>query len=355
MGKEFAVVRNVRLVATIVAFLFTSPAIATVNHGDFLGTDVDFKAVSETTTTAGDPEPIWEAPVLSGGGNQLLFTPTSFISSCAGGGNDTTASDLTTNIEAHGGVHIDMIALQEAGDVVLFQSPPFGTAATNASAGLTGTVTVTEDINGTVTPAVVIPFSGTFTPSSSFALPTNFGSNSWKGDMVVDVASAWPNATKVTLSLTNTLGTNCATGVSSATMQKKSVAGPVVALMVNPTPCELNLDKTCCVTQPVLPDFDACGDNDDLVSLTLKFTGAKGGNSSNDQGGHFRCLGRRGLDGPADVTILSNSSTVTATPSSGIGVGDEVVFTSSTGTLPDELKLKLLGYHQRHQYMKIDT
>ena len=62
-------------VAAIAALAFGAalPSLATVNHGDFSGTGVDFNAVSETTTTAGDPEPIWDAPTRPGTGTQLFF------------------------------------------------------------------------------------------------------------------------------------------------------------------------------------------------------------------------------------------------------------------------------------------
>lgn len=349
--------KNPSLFAVIAAFLllFGASSQAQVNHGDFLGTGVDFKAVTETTLTAGDPAVLWDAPSLSASGTNLLWTPNSFISSCnAPSSSDSTASELTTTIEAGAGVHIEIVALQEAGDGTLTTIPPFGVPTTNASAAMTGTVTVLEDISGPIAP-VVIPFSGTFTPASSFALPTNFGGFTWTGDMYVDVASVVPNATKVELALTNTLDTNCGTGaVVASTIQKKIVSGPAVTLMVNPLQCELDLDKTCCVTQPVLPDFDACADNDDIVSLTMEYTGDKCHNSTNDQGKAFRCWGRREVGEPADVTVISPGD-VSATPSTGVSIGEDVVFTSSSGTLSDKLKLKIKGPWQRHQYLKIDT
>jgi hypothetical protein len=352
------VVRNLNLVAAVVAIsaLWAPTAQAQVNHGDFFGTGVDFLAVTEATQTAGDPAELWNAPSLSPDGTNLLFSPNSFISSCnAPSTSDTTESVLTTTLQATSGVHIELVALTESGDGTLTTIPPYGEPGTNASASMTGTVTVIEDINGPIAP-VAIPFSGTFTPSSGFALPTNFGGFNWAGSMSVDVASVVPNATKVEVSITNSLAANCGTGaVVASQIQKKLVSGPAVALMVNPLQCELALDKTCCVTQPVLPDFDACGDDDDIVSLTMEFTGDKAHNSSNDQGRHFRCLGRRAVGGPASVTILDHAAEVSATPSSGIDVGDPVVFSSSTGTLFDELKLKVTGDHYRRQYMKIDT
>lgn len=344
-----------RHLATLVAtslLILAPPALATVNHGDFIGTGVDFLAVSETTQTAGDAEPLWEAPSLGGAGDQLLFFPTNFTSTCSVGTSDVTESVLETTISAQAGVHIETLMLQEAGDAILNSFPPFGTAATNASAGISGMLTVTHDTSGPIAP-VAIPITATFMPSDTFALPTDFGTNSWTGDVLVDVASVVPNATVAELSLVNTLATNCDAGNTSSTIQKKSVAGPSVALMVNPVECELEIDKTCCVTQPALPDLGSC--EGDMVSMTLEYTGDKCAASSNDQGHAFRCLGRRRVGEPADIDVLWDAGEISASPDSNVMKGDQVVFTSSDGTLNKRTKLKVSGPWWRRQYLKIDT
>ena len=344
-----------RRLGSVVAFasaFFASTAMAVVNHGDFIGTGMDFLAVSEETTTAGDPEPIWEAPSLGGTGDQLLFFPTAFISSCAAGSSDTTTSVLTTTIEAQPGGHIETVSLAEAGDAILTQFPPFGDPSTNASAALTGTVTVTETTSGPIAP-VVIPFTGSFVPSDTFSLPVNFGTSTWTGSISVDVLSVVPNATKVDLSLQNTLTSDCAPGSSSVSIQKKTVSGPAVAILVNPLECELQVDKTCCVTQPALPDLDIC--EGDVVRMVMEYTGDKCSNSSNDQGRAFRCYGRRRLGEPADITILKDAGIITATPDSNIQKGDLVEFTSSTGTLQNRTKWKTKDQWWRRQIVKLDT
>ena len=48
--------------ALALASLIPSTSLAQVNHGDFLGTGVDFLQVTETTQTAGDPAALWDAP-----------------------------------------------------------------------------------------------------------------------------------------------------------------------------------------------------------------------------------------------------------------------------------------------------
>lgn len=337
--------------ALALAMWIAAPAAhATVNHGDFLGTGVDFLQVSETTTTAGDPEPLWDAPTLGGTGDQLLFFPPSFTSSCAVGGADITSSTLTTTIVAQPGGNIDNLALVEAGDAVLTAFPPFGDPTTNAAVSLSGTVTVTETISGPIAP-VVIPFTGSFTPAASFALPGNFGTSTWSGSISVDVDSVVPDATKVELSLENTLTSNCGVGNTSVLVQKKTVSGPSVAIMVNPVLCNLQVDKTCCVTRPALPDLGQC--EGDLERIVFEFTGDKCSASTNDQGHAFKCYGRRRVKDPADLTIFSPD--VVATPSTGLNVGDTVEFTSTSGTLPDWLKWKAKGAWHRRQFLKLDA
>lgn len=329
-----------------------SASLATVNHGDFLGTGVDFLQVSETTLSAGDVEPLWQAPALAGSGDQLLFFPTNFTSSCLQGSSDVTESVLTTTIQSQAGVHIATLALQEAGDSTLTSFPPFGTAATNSSAAISGTITVLEDTSGPIAP-VVIPFTGSMLPSGTFALPTSFGVKGWTGNVFVDVAAVVPNATKVDVSLTNTLATNCGPGNTVGSMQKKSVSGPSVALMVNPVECELEVDKTCCITQPKLPDFNLC--DGDIVRLELEYTGDKGGKSGNKQGGKFQCYGKRGLGNNASLDFLYDNGVLVATPDTDVDKGDVVTITSTTGTLPEWMKLKTTDGWGQRQIIKVDT
>ncbi len=332
--------------------LSSHAALASINYGDFLGTNVDFRDVTETTQTAGDPEPLWEAPSLAGTGDQLVFFPSAFTSSCALGGGDVTSSLLETTIEAKPGVNIETIAMVEAGDAILVQSPPFGTPLTNGSVSLTGTVTVVETTSGPIAP-VVIPFVGSFTPSDTFALPANFGASNWTGSFSVDVASMVPLATKVELDVDNTLETNCAAGQSSATVQKKSVSGPSVAILINPLECSLELDKTCCVTQPALPEFGEC--EGDLVKLELEYTGDSCRASSNDQGHAFKCYGRRRLGEPAHIDFKYDGGIYTAVPDNDVHKGDIVEITSSTGTFNDWTKIKTRDAYHRRQLIKLDT
>jgi hypothetical protein len=343
--------KSLPLALAFAGLLIPSLAAAQVNHGDFLGTGVDFLQVTEDTLTAGDPEPIWGAPQLAGAGDQLAFFPPNFTSQCSAGASDTTTSLLTTAIQAQGTNTINNLVLAENGDVVLTSFPPFGNANTNASAALSGTVTVVEDSSGPIAP-VVIPFNGTISPVGTFALPTHFGTNLWSGTIAIDIAGVVPNAKKIELALDNTLTASCAAGNTTAKIQKKVVSGPSVAIMVNPIECDLEINKTCCVTQPVLPDLGQC--DGDMTSMTLEFTGDKCSASNNDQGYSFKCQGKRKVEAPAEIDFFPGS-TVSATPPDGIEKGEEVVFTSSTGTLPDYTSFKVDGPWGYGQKLRINT
>ena len=108
--------------------LGTSPAAATVNHGDFVGTSVVFEQVTETTSS-GDLEPLWGAPIVLG--NQLLFFPAAFAATATGaGGFDQTSSQLQLNVNADPLVTIDELLITEFGDVNLGGT---GTAAPRSS------------------------------------------------------------------------------------------------------------------------------------------------------------------------------------------------------------------------------
>jgi len=337
-----------------IPFLVVGPAIAQVNHGDFLGTTVDFQQVTETTQSAGDAAVLWGAPELTGTGDQLSFFPPAFLSSCNPVlPSDTTSSLLTMTLRADPGNHITFLRLVEDGDVQLIAPPLQGTAATNATAAMSGTLTITEDINGPITP-VVINWSGGFTPKATFELPGDGGLDFWNGLADIDVSAYVPNATEAVLAWDNTLTTNCEPG-KIAKIQKKVVNGPIVTIMVNPLQCDLQIDKTCCVTQPVLPDLDIC--DGEVVRMEFEFTGDKCSKSNNEQGKKFKCYGKRPIRDPATITPLGHggSTTVVATPSSGIMDGDIVTLTSTTGTFPNRTKLKIRGDWGRRQKLKIDT
>jgi len=212
--------------------LVAGVAQATTNYGDVIGTNVTFNDVTETSTF-GDPEPLFGSP--SGVGNQLLFFPANFSASSSGGGVDNTGAQLQTEITANGPLDtIDSILLSEAGDSNL---TGIGTAATGTFLGISGVITVLEDIGGAITPTF-ITFDDSdvvYTPSNLLDLPGNPGATAWTASLAVDIASVVPNATKVMLSLDNNLAA-ASEGGTSALIQKKAVSGPAVTITVIPEP-----------------------------------------------------------------------------------------------------------------------
>jgi hypothetical protein len=319
----------------------SAPALAQVNYGDFLGTDVDFLQVTEITSTVGDPAVLWDAPVLDGSGNGLQFFPPAFISSCAAGSSDITSSLLTTTIMAQGANTIDMVTLVEAGDVTLTKFPPFGDPTTNASASVGGFLTVLEDTSGPIAP-VVIPFAGTFVPTGTFSLPGDFGTSLWQGSFTIDVATQVPNATKANLSLDNTLDSNCGAGSSSGKIQKKTVSGPAAAIIVNEPNCTVAIDKTCCIPQPPLVNGSICDGK--AVRAVFEVVGGGCDDTTNTQGGEAKCSGPDPiLDPPNDTVSIDfrkDGDKMSATPSSALAVGDTFEIVSTSGpTLVNQLKL----------------
>jgi hypothetical protein len=344
---------------TLLVLLVSAPALAQVNHGDFLGTGVDFLQVTETTQTAGDPAVMWDAPTLAGGGDQLLFFPPAFESSCAAGTSDITSSLLTTTIMAQAPSVIESVTLVEAGDVTLAKFPPFGDPTTNASVSVGGFLTVVEDTGGPIAP-VVIPFSGIFTPTDTFSLPGDFGASLWSGSMSIDVASVVPNATKAVLQLDNTLDSNCGEGATNAKIQKKTLSGPTVALMVNLT-CELELDKTCCIPAPPIPGADVCDGK--LLRMVLEYTGDDCSATTNDQEGKAKCSGDTFGTEPVDITITGKDVDKIAVNgviggTTGFDLGDLATFTNevdASGELKASTKFDVIGPGGVTQSLTIHT
>jgi len=201
--------------------LAAESATAQVQYGDFFGTNVDFEDVTETTLSASDPALLFGPPIITG--DQLDFSPSSFPSSCTTGSTDTTSSQLTTTIRAKGTATLGTVTLGESGDLSLLASPPPGDSSTNVSASLSGLLIVTENAGGPIAP-VVIPFTGTFVPMSTFSLPTNAGDGVWSASATIDVASIVPNAKVAGLSLDDSLQSSCGTGGTSGLIEKKSAS-----------------------------------------------------------------------------------------------------------------------------------
>lgn len=217
-------------------------ALATTIHGTYVGTNVTYNGLQETTQSPGDPEPLFGAPLLVG--DQLLFFPSLFTATATGAdGSDTTLSYLQTTITANNPslTTIDQIRIDEFGDVLL---TGVGTPVTNASVSMSGFVTVLQTTTGPclLGPSCTIGFTGTLTPSGSYSLPGDGGPPAilWSGSVLVDIASQIPNATMVQFGFNNQLDAFSESG-TSATIQKKVVDGPAVTITVIPEPATVSL------------------------------------------------------------------------------------------------------------------
>lgn len=209
------------LLATVAA-----PAFATTVHGDYFGTTVDFLGVQETTNSAGDAEPLFEAPTVIG--NQLFFFPSNFVAQSSGGsGPDTTASLLEMTLQASIGTYIDTINISEFGDTSLAGA---GTAVTGTFVGLSGVVTILA--SDTPGPWAPINFVATF-DQDTFMLPGDAGSSAWAGSADIDVAGSVANVTQAYLQIDNFLFAGSEAGTSSF-IQKK-VDGALVITVPEPT------------------------------------------------------------------------------------------------------------------------
>ena len=243
--------RKLSLTAAFLVLVAAPVALALpVNHGTFNGTNVQFQNVTETTQTLGDDECLFTAPNGNPGdgacagaplvsGDSLFFFPTSFGATATGlGGADTTHSLLSMLVAANPLTTVDQLLINEFGDVIL---AGIGTPTTNASVSMSGFVTVlnTQSMVGIGT---VVPFSGTFTPKSTYSLNGDVGTTLWTGSVLVDIAAALPNgdATLVQLQFNNVLNAFSEDG-TSATIQKKVVSGPAFAVTIIPEPATVSL------------------------------------------------------------------------------------------------------------------
>lgn len=225
---------SLRALGLLTLLLVPVGASATAIHGDFTGTTRSFLGVQETTQSPGDPEPLFGAPTVIG--DQLLFFPSQFTATSAGGGADQAASLMEMTIRSDDGSAIDRILIQEFGDVDL---AGVGSAATSASVSLGGFITILEVLGQTVAP-FVIPFTATYTASDTFELPGDAGFQIWTATADVDLTQiSGEPITKLKLSFNNILDATSEAG-TSAIIQKKVVNGPAILVTVpEPALCML--------------------------------------------------------------------------------------------------------------------
>lgn len=223
------------LLLLVPTFALASTAQAVVNYADLSGTAFDFTNMSETTTSAGDPEPLWGTPSVAG--NTLIFTPGAFISTAGGGSVDQTNStfEVTITSQDPDNIAIDQLIVNELGDYSL---TGVGTAATSASVLAGAGLVVTQvNVGGSIVPTAIGGFASDFV---NFDTPTQAGG--WTATINADIkalvdAVYGPGqafATQVAVVWDNNLSTTSEAG-TNALIQKK-IGLPAVTMEVIPEP-----------------------------------------------------------------------------------------------------------------------
>jgi hypothetical protein len=251
-GMNARLARLLSLSLLVVAAALPALAATTYTYGTQSGSNFDFVGTQETVQTADDESaPLFEAPTVIG--NQLVFSPDSFLADSSGGvgGIDETHSTLETTITSTApGAYIQQILISEGGDIILGAFPPTaGTDATGGMATMSGTVQILAALNTSVIGNIVTFGGGDFdTIFTGEGGGVNFiyrgldtaplpriGSTGWTGSVDIDLDALFPGAgiTSAILKFNNYLAANSEAG-TSALIQKKAVDGPKVTVIPEP-------------------------------------------------------------------------------------------------------------------------
>lgn len=192
----------------------TTAAMASINYGDFNGTNVNFLQVTEDSNT--DNRALFGQPLLAG--DSLLFFPSGFASSSTNGASDETTGLLIMTVKSNPGQFIKSIKVSEVGDYSL---AGVGTGSTYAS--VNGTLSGFAPQNGNTynAPWVV-------SPTGIFQLPGDT-SGAWTASTVIDVTGL--GLSQLDLVFTATLKTGSEAGTASF-IQRKVIGGPVLRVEI---------------------------------------------------------------------------------------------------------------------------
>lgn len=209
---------------------------APINYGDFSGSTVVFKQVTEDSAT--DAVPLFGAPTVAG--NSLDFNPIGFASSSSGGSTDNTTGVLTFDIDANPGNFISMVKIAESGDYNIFGTGGLGTEATVSAAVFIDVIEVdgvgVAGVNGNAN-LVFTPSDGDYNlQDDGFAIAAIFeGILDYDVEqLLIDEGVSFVNgATKVRVELNNVLTTTSESG-SQSFIQKKDFDGMSVTIVPEP-------------------------------------------------------------------------------------------------------------------------
>ena len=222
MTSKTQVSPTVFAVVCLLAFASATSA-ATMSYGDVTSGAVKFTGISEESKT--DPLPLFGAPTHVG--TSLIFTPTTFSSASENEDSDITDSQLSLMIEVSDGEKISSIIIEEAGDFSL--TGPNAQASVGSAYFIRPIQIDGEDITGnppTLSGNVTFPQGGGIN-GGQFESPLLEGTATiWSGSVVVDIDAFLAsqnyvgNATKINITLDNTMATSSELG-SSAFIKKK--------------------------------------------------------------------------------------------------------------------------------------
>ena len=231
--------KPVALLAVVGWVLLPAATFATpINHGDYEGTTIWFRDVSEDTNTTGDTPPLYGVPTVNG--DSLDFSPVGFSASASGAfGVDQTDGNLFFDIQAKPFAGVESLVISEAGDTTLsgFSGDAFTSVSTN----------ITVDILRTTAGAANITYQTTmnFTPSSGdYSLIADGGgsplySTNWSGGALIEFGAilaanglAGEKATRVQVNVDNILTALSQEG-TAATIAKKDFDTSGLTVEVN--------------------------------------------------------------------------------------------------------------------------
>ena len=229
----------------------TRPSLAApIPYGDFVGTTVTYRMVTEDTSSAGDTPPLYGAPTVSG--DSLDFNPVGFDSEVSGVNNsDITSGQLIFMVEANN-KQIDTIRnlhISELGDLTLSGT---GTDSTSVSVRLPAMIEIVE-VDGIAIPPIELSMLSTpplpvldpmfrLVPSNAasdgtFQLVTDGGggpiyTTQWGGTLFVDLHDALIQSgtsfqrgiTKINVTMANILSST-SEAETTARIAKKDVDG----------------------------------------------------------------------------------------------------------------------------------
>lgn len=208
-----------KLLALAVAVAWSSGAVAApINHGTFVGSTVQYVDVTEDSAT--DATPLFGEPIVVV--DTLDFSPVSFASTASGAdGVDITDGTLSTRIEALAGNAIPAVKIEEAGDYSLVG------AGANTAASVTATffLDIIEVDGVSIDPiklqgSLDVSGGGQYSPSPADGLWTGSKMFDIAAELVANNVNYTLGATKVILTMDNTLATVSEAGTSALIAKK---------------------------------------------------------------------------------------------------------------------------------------